>query len=689
MKKTIIYLFALLPLMALSQIDRSKAPQPSAAPAIKIGQPATYTLANGLKVFVVQNSKLPRVSASLTIDLEGIVEGEKAGLTSMGGDLLRRGTTTMNKAKLDEEIDFLGATISTSGTGVSASSLKTNFSKVMSLMSDIVLRPSFPAEELEKIRRQELSGLQAAKDNPSAISQNVINRLTYGKDHPYGDIETEQTINNVKLEDIKNYFSTYWKPNNAYLVFVGDITPAEAKLLAEKNFGSWQKGVVPKVEYTQPQPPAKTYVAIVDRPASVQSLITFVTPVQLKPGSPDAIPSSVMNNILGGNTFTARLLGNLREKHGFTYGANSSLKSDRLVGAFTATAQVRNEKTDSAIAEFVHEFNRIRTESLQDDEVTQMKNYLSGGFARSLENPATIANFALNIARYNLPATYYQDYLKNLGNVRPQTVQSMANKFVLPNQMHIVIVGNAKQIATGLEKYGEVKYFDVYGNEVAAPTVKKADASVTPQSILQKAVAAVGTPQAIAAIKDIELNGEASIMGRTITVNEKHILPSAFLFSASMQGMVLQQQMVKNGKYTLSQQGQTKEPDAQDKEEMDEKASFFSDAYLLKQTGNNYTLSGIEKVEGKDAYALQVKTATGREFTNYYDVASGLRVKSSTVKDAGPAGKITVQTYFMDYKPYNGAQIHTRMLIDLGQFKQDIIFKDIKVNSGLKEADLK
>lgn len=689
MKKTIIYFFALLPFIALAQIDRSKAPLPTAAPAIKIGQPATYTLANRLKVFVVQNSKLPRVSASLTIDLEGIVEGDKAGLTSMGGDLLRRGTTTMNKAKLDEEIDFLGANINTSGTSVSASSLKTNFSKVMSLMSDIVLRPSLPPEELEKIRRQELSGLQAAKDNPSAISQNVISRLTYGKDHPYGDIETEQTINNVKLADIKNYFSTYWKPNNAYLVFVGDITPAEAKLLAEKNFGSWQKGVVPKVEYKQPQPPAKTYVAIVDRPASVQSLITFVTPVQLKPGSPDAIPSSVMNNILGGNTFTARLLGNLREKHGFTYGANSSLKSDRLVGAFTATAQVRNEKTDSAIAEFVHEFNRIRIESLQDDEVSQMKNYLSGGFARSLENPATIANFALNIARYNLPATYYQDYLKNLGNVSPQTVQSMANKFVLPNQMHIVIVGNAKQIAPGLEKYGEVKYFDVYGNEVAAPTVKKADASVTPQSILQKAVAAVGTPQAIAAIKDIELNGEASIMGQTITVNQKHILPSAFSFSASMQGMVVQQQSLKNGKYTITQQGQSKESDAQDKEEMDEKASFFSDAYLLKQSGNNYTLSGIEKVEGKDAYAVQVKTAAGREFTNYYDVASGLRVKSSTVKDAGPVGKITVQTNFMDYKPYNGVQIPTRMLIDLGQFKQDIIFKEIKVNSGLKEADLK
>ncbi len=689
MKKSIINLFVWLPLIALSQIDRSKAPQPSAAPAIKIGQPATHTLANGLKVFVVQNTKLPRVTASLTIDLEGIVEGDKAGLTSMGGDLLRRGTTTMIKAKLDEEIDFLGANISTSGTGVSASSLKTNFTKVMTLMSDIVLRPSFPASELEKIRRQELSGLQAAKDDPAAISRNVVNRLTYRKDHPYGDILTEQSINNVKLEDIKNYFSTYWKPNNAYLVFVGDITPAEAKLLAEKNFGTWQKGVVPKEEYKQPLPPAKTYVAIVDRPASVQSLITFVTPVQLKPGSPDAIPSSVMNNILGGNTFQARLLGNLREKHGFTYGANSSLKSDRLVGAFTATAQVRNEKTDSAIAEFVHEFNRIRTEALQEDEVSRMKNYLSGGFARSLENPSTIANFALNIARYNLPATYYQDYLKNLGNVSPQIVQGMANKFILPNQMHIVIVGNAKQIAPGLEKYGEVKYFDVYGNEVSAPTVKKADASVTAQSVLQKAVAAIGTPQAIAAIKDIEFNGSASIAGQEITVNQKHILPSAFSSSASVSGMVLQQQSLKNGKYTISQQGQTKEADAKDKEEMDEKAAFFSEAYLLKQTGNNYTLSGIEKVEGKDAYALQVKTAAGREFTNYYDVASGLRVKSSAVRDAGPMGKITIQTYFMDYKPYNGVQVPTHILADLGQFKQDITFKDIKVNSGLKEADLK
>lgn len=688
MKRSFLYIIALLPLVSAAQIDRSKAPQPAKAPEIKIGQPATFTLANGLKVFVVQNNKLPRVSASLSFDMDGIVEGEKAGLTSMAGSLLRRGTTKMNKAKLDEEIDQLGASISTSATSAFAFSLKENFPKVMSLLSDVVLRPSFPADELEKIRKQELSGLQAAKDDPNAIAQNVVSRLTYGKNHPYGDIMTEQTVNNVKLEDIKDYFKTWWKPNNAYLVFVGDITPAEARTLAEKAFGSWQRGTVPKPTYKQPAPPAKTYIAIVDRPASVQSQITFVAPIPLKPGAPDVIPSSVMNNILGGG-FSGRLFANLREKRAFTYGAYSSLSPDRLTGTFQASASVRNEKTDSAIGEFLNEFNRIRTEGLQADEVSRMKNYLSGSFARSLESPTTIANFALNIARYNLPANYYQDYLKNLGNVSPQTVQQMAQKYVVPGQMHVVVVGNAKEIAPGLEKYGEVRYFDVYGNETAAPATQKVDPSVTAESILKKAAEATATSQEMAAIKDMTLTGTASIMNQNIDVTQRHIFPNTFVQSVSMGGMELQKEMLKGGKYSQSAQGQTREPDAKGKEEIDEKAAFFSDVYLLNQKGVQYKVQGIEKVEGKDAYAVQVKTAGGREYTNYYDVASGLKVKTVSVQDAGPMGQMTIQSYLYDYKEFNGVQIPTRIVVDFGQMQQELKFTDIKVNSGLKVEDIK
>ncbi|RYY97313.1 MAG: insulinase family protein, partial [Chitinophagaceae bacterium] len=412
MKKAIVYILSALPLFAVAQVDRSKAPEPAPAPAIKIGQPATFTLPNGLKVFVVTNRKIPQVSATLTLDMDGIVEGEKTGVTSIAGELLRRGTSTQTKAQLDEAIDFLGASVSTSGMSASASSLKQHFPKVFALMSEMILKPAFSASELEKVRTQSLSTLQQAKDDPTAIATNVANRLTYGKSHPYGDIETEQTLKSITLADVKKYVSTYWKPNNAYLVFVGDITADEAKALATRGLGTWKKGSVPTETYAVPKPPQKTYIALVDRPASVQSQITFITPVELKPGAPEAIGVSVMSNILGGG-FSGRLFATLREKYGFTYGAYSSITPNRLIGNFQASASVRNEKTDSAIAAFLGEFTRIRSEAVGDTEVTRMKNYLSGSFARSLETPSTIAGFALNIARNHLPSDYYQNYLKN------------------------------------------------------------------------------------------------------------------------------------------------------------------------------------------------------------------------------------------------------------------------------------
>lgn len=490
MKKIFLYTLFIVPVALFAQVDRTKAPKPGPAPDIKIGKPDTFRLANGLKVFVVRNTKLPRVSATLTIDREAIIEGNKAGLTGMAGQLLRRGTTKMKKAELDEAIDFLGANISTSATSVSGSSLTNNFSKVVALMADIALRPALDSNELAKIRTQTLSGLAQAKDDPNTIAENVSNKLMYGINHPYGEIETEATVKNVTVADIKKYFTTYWKPNIAYLIFVGDITTEEAKKLATNNFGAWQKGIVSKPVYKTPVQPAKTFIALVDRPASVQSVISIVAPIQLKPGAPDEIPSRVTANLLGGGS-SARLYKSLREKYGFTYGAYASISSDKLVGNFTANAAVRNEKTDSAIGQFLYEFKQIRDEVAAKDEVELIKNEVNGSFARSLENPGTIASFALNVARYNLPSDYYQNYLKNLATVDAAKVKAIADKYIPANNLTIVIVGNAKEIAKGLGKYGEIKYYDVEGNPVKAPTEKKVDASVTAESIISKAIAAI------------------------------------------------------------------------------------------------------------------------------------------------------------------------------------------------------
>jgi len=687
--KKILSLLIIVPglLWAQGGIDRSKAPAPGPAPKLKIGQPATFTLANGLKVYVVQNSKLPSVSVSLTLDRDPIFEGEKAGYVGMTGSLMRRGTTTMNKQQLDEEIDFLGASVSASANGVSASSLKKNFARTFAIMADVALRPSMPEDELEKIRKQTLSGLQAGKDDPNTIADNVMNALMFGKNHPYGETETEETVKKVTIDDIKQYYKTYWKPNIGYLVFVGDITTAEAKALAEKHFGKWQKGNVPKGKYPTVNEPAKTYVAMVDRPASVQSIINLTTPIDLKPGSPDAIAADVMINILGGG-FSGRLFANLREKYGFTYGAYAGLSKDKLVGNFSADASVRNEKTDSAVGQFLYEFNRIRTEPISEDEVARMKNYLSGSFARSLENPGTIAGFALNIARYNLPANYYQDYLKNLAAVTPAKVQAMANKYVKQDNLHIIIVGNAKEAAKGLEKYGTVKYFDKDGKEVEAPTTKTVDASVTAESILQKAVAAMGGEEAIAAIKDVEQTGTAGLMGQSFGFSQKNIIPDHFLQQITFNGMALQKRMLKAGVYTISQQGMPQEAEAEDKEEMNEDAALFAESYLLKQKGYSYAVKGIEKVEGKDAYEVAITSPAGRAVSYFYDVASGLKVKTSSEVE-GPTGKLIVSTYINEYKTFNGVQIPVAMLLDQGALKINIDIKEVKINQGLKADDFK
>ena len=238
MKKYIYFTLLCLPFLSMAQqVDRTKAPAPGKAPLIQVASPVKFTLANGLQVFVVKNTKLPRVTATLALDVDGFKEGEKAGLADMSGQLLKRGTMSKTKAELDEAVEYLGGSLNTSSQYASVSSLKNNFPKLMELLSEVILHPALSGDELEKVRKQTISGIESNKDEPDAISNNVMKKLVYGANHAFGEITTVKTANAVKVEDVKSFIKTYWIPNNAYLVFVGDIDPANAKALAEKNFG--------------------------------------------------------------------------------------------------------------------------------------------------------------------------------------------------------------------------------------------------------------------------------------------------------------------------------------------------------------------------------------------------------------------------------------------------------------------
>jgi len=688
MKKYIYSILLCLPFFSMAQkVDRTKSPVPGKAPLIQVASPVKFTLANGLQVFVVKNTKLPKVTATLALDVDGFKEGDKAGLADMSGQLLKRGTATKSKAELDEAVEFLGGSLSTSSQFASVSSLKNNFPKLMSLLSEVILHPALNTDELEKVRKQTISGIESNKDDADAISNNVMKKLVYGANHAFGEITTIKTVNAVKVEDVKNFIKTYWIPNNAYLIFVGDIDPADAKALAEKNFGTWAKGTFTQPKYEKPAIPSTTYVAIVDRPASVQSVVAIASTVNLTKGSPNDIPSNVMNNILGGG-FSGRLFANLREKHGFTYGAYSSITPNKQIGIFSAEASVRNEKTDSSIQEILNELNIIRNTKVGDTELSRMKNYLAGGFARSLESPNTIANFALSIAVNHLPADYYQKYLTNLAAVDAQKIQDVANALLNPAKMHIVIVGNAKQIAKGLEKYGPIKYFDIEGNEVAAPTELKADASLTPAVLMEKAIAAIGTKEALTNLKDVQLKGTASVMGQSLEMKQTIVLPGNAVTTMSMGGMAITRQAVVDGKYSVSQQGQEAPITDEVKEALDESASLTPEQLYLTK-GYGLKIVGAEKVDGKDAIDLELTTPSKKVSHRFYDAKTFLLLKTSKSEEVPGRGTMTQQQYFTGYQLVNGIQIASEMLIDMGQMKINVKYTDIKANQGLKTTDLK
>jgi hypothetical protein len=419
----------------------------------------------------------------------------------------------------------------------------------------------------------------------------------------------------------------------------------------------------------------------------VQSVVAIAGAIDLLPGSSNVIAGSVMNNILGGG-FSGRLFANLREKYAFTYGAYSSLSPSRQIGLFQAEASVRNEKTDSSVQELLREINTIKNEQVGETELSRMKNYLSGGFARSLENPATIANFALNIARNNLPADYYQKYLTNLAAVDAAKVQDAAKLFLNTNQMHIVIVGNAKQITKGLEKYGPLKYFDIEGNEVAAPTEVKADASLTPTALMEKAIAAIGTKEALTSVKDVQLKGTANLMGQSLEMKQTIVMPGNSVTTMSMGGMAMMRQAVVDGKYSFAQQGQEAPITDDIKEGLDESA-FLAPEQLYLAKGYGLKIVGAEKVDGKDAIDVEVTTPSKKVSHRFYDATTFLLVKTSKSEEVPGQGTMTQQQYYTGYKVVNGVQIASEQLIDMGQMKINIKYTDIKMNQGLKSSDLK
>ncbi len=617
----IIAIFFIYP--AYSQIDRSKPPKAGPAPVIKIADPVIYKLANGLTVLVVENHKLPKVSATYSIDAGPVTEGEKAGVLNLMGEMLNEGTTVQSKADFDEAVDRIGANVNLYASGGSASALTRYFDQAFLLMAEALKQPAFSVASFEKLKTQTLTGMKANEKSVKAISSRVTNALLYGTHHPNGEMQTEQTINNITLDDVKSAYKKYITPSRGYLTFVGDINPQQAKALAEKAFGGWKGSSLQLEKLAVVSNPAVTEIDVVDVPNAVQSEIKVVNLVNLPLSSPDYFAALLANQVLGGGA-DSRLFMNLREKHGFTYGAYSSIGSGRFQTAFNATASVRNEKTDSAVGQFLYEIHKMRTGKISKDELENAKALYNGNFALGLENPARIATFASNILINNLPKDFYRTYLQKINAVTVDDIQRVAQKYFNYNNTRIVIAGKADEIRKGLEALNHpVKYFDKYAQPVSAV---KSEVNTDAKTIINDYLKAIGGIDELKKIKTLYTKMSMSMQGMELNVETKKMTPNKELATVSMQGNIVSKSLFNGSTGYQEQMGNKVEITGDDLNDKKVQTSIFAQVDYLSNAFK-IEVKGIEKLNNNDVYKLIVTKPSGKTQTEYYDVNSKLLVK--------------------------------------------------------------
>ncbi|MDG1186143.1 MAG: pitrilysin family protein, partial [Schleiferiaceae bacterium] len=578
-----------------------------------------------------------------------IVEASKAGYVSIAGDMIGAGTANRSKAVLDEEVDFMGANFGTSASSIRMGGLSKYTDQLVDILSDVLLNPTFPQEEFDKLKAQMLSGLQANADDPDAISGNLRGATLYGLEHPFGEVMTEASVEAITVEDCKSYFDAYFRPNIAFMVIIGDITAKDAQKKLKKALKKWAPAEVPHHEYAKTEVPTAQRVVMVDKPSAVQSVVWLGNVIDLPHGHADIEPLRVANQILGGG-MSGRLFTNLREDKAFTYGAYSNFGVDELNATFGASAKVRNEVTDSAITEFLNEIGRMRTEAVAEDDLIAAKASLSGSFGRSLESPASAANFALNIARYDLSADYYNNYLARLDGVTAEDVLRVSNQYMDADHLTITVVGKAQDVAGKLSAFGAVEYFDANGATTDAPTFLSTPEGVTKETVVNAFFNAIGGAEAFQNIKELEqeMSLVAPGMPGAVSMYSKKIVPSYYVTEQSMQGMTLMKVEYKDGEANSS--GMRGNATL----EGDELASTAKEAkYVISELAwlddmSTITFDGQTLMAGKDVYQI-----TDGDAVHYFDVATGL-LHMSTETTEGPTGDVTVTTVYDSWQEVNG-----------------------------------
>lgn len=661
----------LFPALMTAQLDRSIPPAPGPAPLVRIGEHATSTLPNGVHVIVVEDHKLPLVNIQVRFDIPPIHQGEQVGYIDLFGELLTAGAGKRTKADIDRSVDAIGANLYAGNDGLFASVLKKNLEPLMDVVRDVVVEPTFPAEELESAVMRARSSVQQRKEDPEAIAEVVGRSAMFGRTHPYGEVTTESSLGRVDRTMLEAYHRHFFRPENAYLVFVGDITAKEAKELAKEHFGKWDPNpskatqdeygrtvveglgvVVPLQKATVPSGVRRVFV--VDRPGAAQSVVRVMYPLAIVPKDIRAQQAQVMNTILGGGIFNARLMQNLRERNGYTYGCYSSLDVDRFNSSFVATTNVRTEVTGQAVLEILDEMEGMRKSPVTTEELELAKRSMMGSFGRSLEDPRTVARFALNTRLNGLHADHYTTYLTRLESVTAQQVQDVANIFLHPDQAIVLVVGDLERIKGDLKGIGmdplqpiiQLTEDGELWEEVLTPVTDR-----TAEQVVETYIHAIGGRDRIAPLRQLSLVHEQQ-RGDEAFRYEEWFGPDQYRSKLHV-GQELVEEFTFDGQRVLYYDGAN--------------AGEMTDAgfEIVRLNGRpvpevayrtvleKADLMGRTKLNGKEVYKLTMTYTSGNSFHVYFDKETGLKVRS--VEEQFYNSRVYRKVVdFADWKPIAG-----------------------------------
>ena len=651
---SLIFLVAMsFSLFAQEKEDITKKPEPLQAKDFAFPDYKETKLSNGLKLFIVKDDEQPTFSIRLLIPGGSSLEN-KNGVADLTTDLMMKGAGKLSALDIANTLDGIGADVNVSTNSdyiaVSASGLKKHLNKILEIFADVLLRPTFPEDEFDKLIPQKLAGLKQSKANPSSIAANMARRVIFGDMHPYGNYATEASLKDIKLEDVKSYYKAVFKPNDASIIVVGDVTEPEIVSALNKALDGWKSGQ--KASMTMPEPkPMPIGVYFINRPGSVQSTL-MITTKGLPYNDPEFEIQGLGSAIMGGG-FGSRLFRTLREKYSYTYSPSAMLSQMKYGNRFSCQADVRNSVTDSAITVVLDLMRDLATEPSEETEISRVKRFRVGQYMMSFENSSFLASLIQNADFMGIPIDRVKNYPSRYMNYSAYQVKNVAEKLMNPQNAYIIVVGNA-DVKSKLEKFGKVYEFDLDLNPLTGEKAKFEKVSLDAKELLENYVKALGGKDALAKVKTLitESKTTLAISGQEFKgqMIMKNMSPNKFFMDLDLK--ITKQTTWSDGKEFWS-----KDPSGLNKKEGEELETAIFDATLFNHT-KLIDLGYKCLVLGKQGTDIQMKVVSpkGTESTYYFDSESFLLKKIESMLKSKD-GDLPVTDIFSNYIDVDGVKL--------------------------------